>query len=123
MSLTTRDLSDKHEKYLAEVFDGIRMPNSGAGWSKQMDVRNSTREEPFAFAVDGKATCGKSVGVTRAMWDKAVEQSHDERTALALRWYDNDRLDVGLDLIVLSVDDFAEILDAARKYERQFRIT
>ena len=107
-------MSDAHEKFLADLFDGERQRNSGAVWSRQMDVRNSTDEGQFNFAVDGKATFNESIGVTRAMWDKAVEQSHDLRTALALRWYDTWHLDVGLDLIVVKADDFAELLEAAR---------
>lgn len=111
---TTRKMSDAHEKFLAELFKGERQRNSGAVWSRQMDVRNGTDEGEFNFAVDGKATFNTSIGVTRDMWDKAVEQSHDLRTALALRWYDTWQLDVGLDLIVLKADDFVELLEAAR---------
>lgn len=79
-----------------------------------MDVRNSTDEGQFNFAVDGKATFSASVGVTREMWQKAKEQSHDLRPALALRWYDDWHLTPGLDLIVLSAHDFQELLEAAR---------
>jgi hypothetical protein len=67
----------------------------------------------FAFAWDGKSTLGKSVGVSRVMWEKAKEQAGGERPALPLRFYDNERLDVGEDLIVLGLDDFAELLAAA----------
>jgi hypothetical protein len=111
-------MSDAHEKYLANLFGGERQRNSGAVWSRQMDVRNRTDEGAFSYAVDGKATFNASIGVTRDMWEKAVEQSHDLRTALALRWYDNWGLDVGLDLIVVSADDFAELLEAARNGNR-----
>jgi hypothetical protein len=107
-------MSDAHEKFLAELFDGERQRNSGAVWSRQMDVRNGTDEGQFNFAVDGKATFSASVSVTRDMWQKAVEQSHDLRPALALRWYDTWHLDVGLDLIVLSAHDFQELLESAR---------
>lgn len=113
---TTRDMSDDHEKFLVDLFGGKKMPNSGAVWSKQMDVRNSTREIPFSFAVDGKSTLGLSVGVSRAMWKKAKEQSHAERTALALRFYKNGRLDVETDLVVLEAEDFRELLSAAREH-------
>jgi hypothetical protein len=111
-------MSDAHEKYLAGLFGGERQRNSGAIWSRQMDVRNRTDEGDFAFAVDGKATFNASIGVTREMWEKAVEQSHDLRTSLALRWYDNWHLDAGLDLIVISANDFAELLVAAREGAR-----
>jgi hypothetical protein len=106
-------MSDAHEKFLAELFDGERQRNSGAVWSRQMDVRNGN-EGPFRFAIDGKASFNASIGVSRDMWDKAEEQSHDLRTALALRFYDDWHLTPGLDLIIVKADDFAELLGAAR---------
>jgi hypothetical protein len=79
-----------------------------------MDVRNDVRNDRFAFAADGKSTFSESVGVSRAMWQKAVEQSGDLTPCLPLRWYDTYRLDVGLDLIVISMDTFSELLEIAR---------
>jgi len=49
------------------------------------------------------------------MWAKAQEQSLGERPALALRFYDDERLTGCLDLVVVSLDDFAEMLELARK--------
>jgi hypothetical protein len=114
---TTRKMSDAHEKFLEGVFGGNSkiMPNSGAGWAKQMDVRGSHTEEEFAFAVDGKSTFRESIGVTRDMWDKAVEQSANEIPALALRWYDTWRLDVGLDLVLVEAQTFKALLEAANE--------
>lgn len=111
---TTRQMSSKHEDFIADLIGGKRTRNSGAVWSDQMDARNDVRNDQWAFAADGKATLGKSIGVSRDMWDKAVEQSHDLRTILPLRWYDTERLDVGLDLVVLSAEDFREMLEALR---------
>jgi hypothetical protein len=115
--ITTRDLSDKHEEFLADTFGGRRTPGSGNQFSKQMDVRDSP-DTPLAMAWDGKSTLGKSVGVTRDMWVKAREQASAQIPALALRWYSNERLDPALDLVVLDLHDFATILDAARHYMR-----
>jgi hypothetical protein len=114
---STRDLSDKHETFLADTFGGRRTPGSGNQFNRPMDVRDAP-DIPHAMAWDGKSTLSRSVGVTREMWQKAREQANTEIPALALRWYDNERLDVGLDLVVLDAHDFAAILEAARRYDR-----
>lgn len=113
---TTRQMSDSHEKFLAEALDGVRSAGSGNQFKDQMDGRNKRYDQPFALAWDGKSTLGNSVGVTREMWYKAREQSHGEIPILALRWYEDYRLSADLDLVVLDINDFAEILEAARKW-------
>jgi hypothetical protein len=114
---TTRALSDKHEIFLAELFDGRRTKGSGNQFNDQMDGRNRRYDQPHALAWDGKATQGKSVGITRAMWAKAVEQSNGETPLLALRWYgEGYSLRTELDLVTLDAHDFAAILADARAY-------
>lgn len=116
---TTRKMSSKHEEFLAEIFGDKSsiMPGSGSGWAKQMDVRGKHREEDFAFAVDGKATLRESISVTRAMWEKAVEQSHNETPALALRWYEDYQLTPGLDLVCVEAQDFKALKEMAEENE------
>lgn len=114
---TTRDMSDRHEDDLVKLLGGRQTPGSGNQFNNQMDGRHRRYDDRYAFAWDGKSTFGKSVGVTREMWTKALEQSGDERPMLALRWYDNERLKVGQDLAVIDLHDFAELLEVARKYE------
>lgn len=113
---TTRQMSDAHEKFLAELFQGRVAISSGNQAKDPMDGRNKRYDQPFALAWDGKSTLGESVGVTKAMWNKAVLQSHGEIPVLALRWYEDYRLRAEQDLVVLSAHDFAEILEAARKW-------
>ena len=114
---TTRDLSDKHEIYLAELLDGRRSKGSGNQFNDPMDGRNDRHEQAHALAWDGKATQGKSVGITREMWAKAVEQAHGLIPTLALRFYGSGYgLKPELDLITIQADDFAAILDDARKW-------
>jgi hypothetical protein len=111
---TTRDMSDKHERFLQELFGGRITPGSGNGFANQMDVRNN-REDPLPLAIDGKSTFGKSIGVTEEMWDKAVEQAGDLTPMLALRWYAKDNtLKPKRDLVVLDANDFAEMVDTLR---------
>lgn len=118
MKPTTRDMSDSHENFLAQIFEGRKSRGSGNQFNDQMDGRNRFHETAFPLAWDGKSTLGKSVGVTMEMWEKAVEQAGAEIPVLALRFYTNDRLTaVGADLVTLSIHDFVEILDSARKHQ------
>jgi len=79
-----------------------------------MDVRNDVRDDEWAFAADGKSTFGESIGVSKGMWQKAVEQSGDLIPCLPLRFYDTYRLDVGLDLWVIDGNTFEALLEAAK---------
>lgn len=118
MNITTRAMSDKHEDFLAALLDGRKMKGSGNQWQNPSDGRQSSREQEYAFSWDGKATLGKSVGVTRQMWEKIREQAIPERPAVPLRWYNNESLEVGLDLIVVDVYDFSAMQADANAYHR-----
>ena len=113
---TTRQMSDKHEDYLAEVLNGRKTVGSGNQFNDPMDGRNKRYDQPFALAWDGKSTLAASVTMTKQTWAKAVEQSKGEIPMLALRWYSDYRLESDLDLAVLDMRDFTEILEAARKW-------
>lgn len=114
---TTRDLSDKHEAWLAELLEGRITRGSGCSFADQMDGKNDRHTQPYPLAWDGKATQSASVGVSRAMWDKAVEQAHGLTPALALRFYGPGYgLTPELDLIAVEANDFAAMLADARAY-------
>jgi hypothetical protein len=106
-------MSDSHERFIAELIGGRITKNSGATWADQTDVRNDD-DIPFRLAADGKSTLNQSISVTRAAWSKLVEQAHDLYPIMPLRFYDTERLAVGLDLVVISASDFGELLDAVR---------
>jgi hypothetical protein len=112
----TRQMSDKHEDYLADVLDGRKAVGSGNQFNDPMDGRNKRYDQPFALAWDGKSTLAASVTVTKQTWAKALEQAQGEIPMLALRWYGDYRLEPDLDLAVLDMRDFIEILAAARKW-------
>jgi hypothetical protein len=115
---TTRDLSDKHEAWLAELLDGRITRGSGSTFVDQMDGKNNRLTQHYPLAWDGKATQRGSVGVSREMWDKAVEQSHGLTPALALRFYGPGySLTPELDLIAVEANDFAALLADARAYQ------
>jgi hypothetical protein len=111
-----RRMSDAHEIFLAALLKGRRAKGSGNQWHDPIDGRQNHRLEEWAFAWDGKSTLGKSVSVTREMWEKAREQAGAERPMLALRFYNNERLDVDHDLVVVDAYDFAEMQEKIRDY-------
>lgn len=118
MNITTRSMSDKHEDYLADLLDGRKAKGSGNQWQNPADGRQSSRHQEYAFAWDAKATLGKSISITRAMWEKISEQARPERPAVPMRWYDNESLKVGQDLIAVDLHDFAAMQEDANRYHR-----
>lgn len=114
MSLAKK-MGDAHEEYIAALLDGSMSRGSGNQWHNPMDGRHNRMEHEFAFAWDCKSTLHQSIGVSRKMWAKAREQAGGERPMLPLRFYDNERLDVGLDLIVVHSNDMAEMLTRLRE--------
>jgi hypothetical protein len=112
---STRDMSDLHEDFLAELLDGRKTKGSGSHWRDQMDGKNNQHEQPHALAWDGKATQHASVSVSREMWSKACEQSGGLIPSIAIRFYSKGfLLKPELDLIALEANDFAAILEDAR---------
>jgi hypothetical protein len=104
-------MAEAHEKHIQERLGGRKTRGSGNQPANPMDGRHSRYDQPIAFAWDCKATRGQSIAISRRMWEKAVEQSHGERPMIPLRFYDSDRLQVGLDLVVLTLDDLEELLE------------
>ena len=113
-SIATRKMSDAHEEHLTEQLGGHKAKGSGNQWHDPIDGRNNHLTVEHAFAWDAKSTLGKSIGLTPEAWDKTVEQAGAERPLMPLRWYADERLKVRLDLVALSLDDFTELLAAAR---------
>ena len=112
MSLN-RKMGDAHEQRMATALGGRMTRGSGNQAHDQMDGKHTRLGNRFAFAWDGKSTLGKSVGVSREMWRKAVEQANDRRPMLGLCFYDDERLRHYTDLVVVTMDDFVELLEAA----------
>lgn len=113
---STRDMSDRHEDFLAELLGGRKTKGSGSHWRDQMDGKNDQHEQPHALVWDGKATQNASVSISRDMWAKACEQSGGLIPSVAIRFYSKGfLLKSELDLITLEANDFAAILEDARK--------
>jgi hypothetical protein len=111
---STRELSDPHEFFLADMIGGRRMKGSGNQFNGQTDARNQPHT-PFPIAIDGKSTLGRSMIIRLADWQKVVEQAGDLHPALGLRWYHDDRLRESTDLFVVSASFFSELLYLARE--------
>ena len=103
-----------HERDLAVLLGGRQTRGSGNQFADQMDGRHDPYDD-LALAWDCKSTRSNSVGVSKRMWEKALEQAHGARPILPIRFYGSDRLDIELDLVVASLNDFVEILDRARR--------
>jgi hypothetical protein len=118
--MSTRDMSDPHERFLAELIGGYVTPGSGSHPANQADTRGDARRQPYAFALDGKSTKHKSITIRLADWNKIWDQSHDELPGLGLRFYLDDSLKHTVDLIVLDANTFAQILVDARFYQERW---
>jgi hypothetical protein len=115
-----KKMGDAHEKYVVDLLGGRQTRGSGNQWQNPADGRQSRYEHDLAFAWDCKSTYGKSIGVTRDMWRKIMEQASPETPLLPLRFYDpasgTANLDPEHDLVVLDFELFAEILEGYRNY-------
>jgi hypothetical protein len=110
MTKTTRDMSVRHVEHLAALFEGRCNRGSGNQAKDQMDGKQVYRSGQYVFAWDGKSTLGLSIGITRAMWEKAKEQAHWAIPILPLRFYANARLtDVDADLVVVEASVLADL--------------
>lgn len=111
-------MADAHEADITEDISGALHKGSGNQWHRPMDSSNGEFTVPFPIAADGKATLGKGISITRAMWAKAVEQTVGRIPTIWLRWYRDEGLrTVDLDLVVIGRRDFNEILEKARLFE------
>lgn len=110
-------MSDRHEAFLARLFEGRVTKGSGSHWTDQMDGKQARDSSHVVFVWDGKSTLGKGLTVTVEMWNKAIEQASVwEVPMLALRWYASERLDkVHLDLAVVEASVLAELQSEAKE--------
>ena len=108
-------MAELHETRLAERFGGRKSRGSGNQHRDPLDGRQDHHEDYMAFAWDGKSTFGAGLTVTRKLWEKTKEDSHNERPMLGLMFYRSGRLDIDHDLVVLDADDAEELNDRSRR--------
>jgi hypothetical protein len=91
---------ERQEVRLAKRLGGTRRPGSGAFWSAKGDVRSA------GLLIEAKYTAKRQITVTAAVLRKieleAVSESRMPVLAIEV---------AGRDYIVLSLDDFTELLD------------
>jgi hypothetical protein len=110
-----KDMSLKHERWLAETFGGYVTPGSGNQYANQGDVIRSRYHYDVGITFDGKATRSRSLTITLDMIDKLIEQAAGNYPVLALRWYGDDRLTRHVDWVALPailLQDLLERLEA-----------
>jgi len=108
MSLNKR-MGDKHEEDVAALLDGRVSRGSGNQWHNPMDGRTSE------YAWDCKSTLKQSMSISREMWEKARQQAGAHTPLLPVRFYDNEALDVGLDLALINIHDLAALIERAAR--------
>lgn len=115
----SQQMADAHEAEIAEWTGGKVQKGSGNQFHAQGDTKNGEYLVPFPITSDGKATMGSSISVSRAMWQKIVEQTFNQNPALFLRFYEphTTRLTVDLDLGVVRAGLLVELLEKARKWQ------
>lgn len=101
---TTRELSDAHESFLAEIYPGgRRSPSSGATWNDPVDVTTDYH------VIEAKATEGESISLKKSDWLAISDKAKGGKIpAMALRFKDPYSMKT-IDLICLSVDDELEL--------------
>lgn len=112
----TRDMSSRHEATLAEELEGRSTRNSGATWHDKGDGKHDRRLDHWAFCWDGKATMAASISVKLSDWVKLEEQADFHSPAMPIRFYRNARLTQWLDLVLVRLDNFAEMRSDAARY-------
>ena len=99
-------MSRKHERDLADWLGGRVVPGSGSSWSHDADVRAGN------VLIEAKATDKKSYSVRDVVWRKLEKEALrvGATPLLAVR--------IGeLDLAVLSMDDYRELMEKLEEYE------
>lgn len=116
-SRTTVEMSRAHEAFLAELIDGRVCRGSGNQFNNQMDVRNQPHV-PFAVALDGKSTMGKSITIDLDMIQKAYDQAHDLSAGFGLRWYHDETLRNTTDWVAIPAEEYEDLLSTARHHSK-----
>lgn len=114
--LKTTEMGERHEETVNTLFGFRASPGSGNQWRSPLDGRH-TGNGYYRFGHDAKSTLGKSIGVSRAMWAKLLDQAHDLRPMLPLRFYATESLSrVQYDLAVVDLHDLQAMWSDAEAY-------
>lgn len=104
-------MADAHEEHIVDLIGGRIPRGSGNQWRDPLDGKHDSGDS-FGFAWDAKSTRKASYSVSKKLWDKITEQADGLRPALPIRFYeDSPKLKAEIDLVVITLDDFAEMLE------------
>ena len=114
-SLRTTKMAQRHEEFLAGLFDGRLTRGSGSTWVDQTDGKHRIGSRTYPFSWEAKSTLAKSWSLSLKTWRKAVEQTEPGLlTMLPVRFYGDERLTrVEEDLVVINAQVLADILEDA----------
>lgn len=106
---TKKAKSIEQEEYVADLLGGRRTPSSGAADNDKGDILTPEN------LVEAKYTENKSVSLKRETWEKIHHEAwgRGRRPAMAIRFRD----EKNLDLVVLSLNDYTELLEDARRWQ------
>jgi Holliday junction resolvase len=106
---TTTARAQKHENYIAKMYNGRRSPSSGASWADRGDVRFDISD--FQFTAECKTTEKKSFSIKKETWDKIVEEAQEQnrRPCMFIRF--EDETGRMIDLVVRSIHDDLEMIE------------
>jgi hypothetical protein len=106
---------EKFEQYCREIFGLDGTPGSGNQWYDKGDGTTRDAYDPWPLQIDAKTTVGQRFSVNKSDMEKWIDQatSGGRRFALPIRFLKTTKRKE-LDLVVINLDDFAELVDVAR---------
>lgn len=111
---------EQWEHHVQEVLGLSSTPASGAKWQAPGDAVDTGYDTIFPLIVDAKTTKNHSYSITRKFWEQwSVKAAEDgKRFIAAIRlWPRGARTPT--DMVVIGLDDFAELLQLARLGEER----
>jgi hypothetical protein len=118
MSLSSK-MSQKHEGFVAEELGGRKTKASGSQFNDQTDGRGDRYSEHISLAWDCKATHAKSMGISREMLHKLVQQAGGDVPILPIRFYEDTRLRNYEDWVIIR---FATLVEMKEMAEYGYRV-
>jgi hypothetical protein len=110
---STTQQGRRHEETMVRLLDfdnARRSRSSGASWNDNVDVVGDH------FALECESTYNKSYSLKLSFWEEVVAKSTANRIPLLGIEYAYPDQDKSVKLVVMSADDFAELLEIYKMY-------
>jgi hypothetical protein len=104
-------MSDAHEKSIKDILPETHLTGSSGNKSEKNDVVSS-KDQSFSVSLECKSTTKKSYSLSLETWNKTEERASSQwrRPGMPIRFYLDEELKNYKDLIVLDLNDFAELM-------------